>query len=203
MCVSSFLYFRVGLGATNRSRPLVTFEVNPYDFNARLINPLYNAATFANDIALLRLPFAVNQILPSLAPIRLQQWSQANQNYVNSHAVVSGFGRINDQSFVPSVTLQFARVRIIAQTQCAQFFGNNVANANTLCTLGANFNAQGPCANDNGGPLILEEANGNTLIGVSSFMSTAGCNVGHPAGFARLGAHIQWISNNAGVPIRN
>lgn len=200
---NSYEYFRIGLGANNRSRPLVSFEVNPFDFNARIIHPQYNTNSFINDIALLRLPFAVNQVFAFLSPIRLQQLSQANQNLVNSIATVTGFGRINDQSVTPSFSLQFASVRIIAQTQCAQIFGNVVANANTLCTLGANINAQGPCANDNGGPLVMQENTGATLIGINSFLSNAGCNAGHPAGFARLGPHIQWISTNAGVPVRN
>lgn len=62
--------------------------------------------------------------------------------------------------------------------------------------------AQGACANDNGGPLVLCDRNGHTLIGIGSFISNAGCAAGHPAGFVRISAYVRWISQTASIPFR-
>lgn len=168
----------------------------------RIIHPNYNPNTFANDIALLRLPLNITYNQNTISTIRLPALSQQNNAFVNSTANLSGFGRTTDQSG-PSIQLRYARSRVIAQNECVQFYGSIIVNANTLCTLGQDFNAQGPCPNDNGGPLVLAEPTGNTLIAIQSFISNAGCNAGHPAGYVRLGGFIQWISTNAGIPVRN
>lgn len=101
-----------------------------------------------------------------------------------------------------SQQLRFARVRIIAAGECSQFYGKSIVNANTMCTTGQKQSAQGACANDNGGPLVALERTGYTLIGVGSFVSNAGCNAGHPAGFVRLAPYVRWISTKVGIQMR-
>lgn len=191
----------IGFGSTNISRAIVTMEVNPNLPNIRIIHPQYNPQTFANNLALIRLPVNITTTQPFLASIRLPTLSQATTTFVNNIAQISGFGRLNDNT-PPSEVLRFARTRIISQNECAGIFGSATANVNTLCTYGADFNQQGPCANDNGGPLVLQENNGQTLIGVQSFISGQGCNAAHPAGYVRIGPFIQWIAQNAGIATR-
>lgn len=101
-----------------------------------------------------------------------------------------------------SPNLRYTRTRVMANTQCQQYYGSAAVTSNTLCTLGFDFNEQGPCANDNGGPLHLVESTGNTLIGIHSFISSSGCNVGHPAGYVRISSYTQWISQQAGIATR-
>lgn len=177
-------------------------EVNPYGPSVRHIHPQYNAANFANNIALIRLPMDIQAVHPGISRIRLPALSQGNANFVNNIAVITGFGPTQHLG-PPSPQLRFARTRIITQNECANFFGSNIANVNTLCTFGEQFNQPtGPCSNDVGGPLALQENTGWTLIGIQSFISTSGCNANHPAGYVRLGPHIQWISQIAGIPTR-
>lgn len=195
----SYTMFRLGFGSNNLSYPLVSMIAN---VSLRIIHPNYNSLTYANDLALLRLPLNITYNQPSISTIRLPQLAQGNFTFVNSTGSISGFGRTSDQSVV-SERLRYTRVRVIEPSTCAAIFGNAVINANVTCTLGQNFNAQGPCANDNGGPLYITEAGGNTLIGIQSFIASAGCNAGYPAGFVRLGAYITWISQQAGIPVRN
>jgi len=53
---------------------------------------------------------------------------------------------------------------------------------------------------DSGGPLVVRNGNGNfTLIGVVSFVSSAGCAVGHPSGYARVTSFLTWIRNNTNI----
>lgn len=102
-----------------------------------------------------------------------------------------------------SEQLRFARVRVIDPQQCSLFYGKAIVTENTLCTTGQTKSAQGACANDNGGPLVALERTGYTLIGVGSFVSNAGCNAGHPAGFVRLAPYVRWISAMAGIQMRH
>lgn len=103
---------------------------------------------------------------------------------------------------VVAPNLRYARTRVITNAICQQYYGSAAVTSNSLCTLGWDFNAQGPCANDNGGPLYLAEPTGNTLIGIHSFISSSGCNVGHPAGYVRISSYTQWISQQAGIATR-
>jgi len=192
-------FFRVGFGSNNLQQPLVSMQAAVAQ---RVIHPNYNAQNFANDVALLRLPLNITYNQASLSTIRLPALSQAGNLFVNATGNLSGFGRVTDTSAI-SNELRFAPSRVIDAAQCISFYGNAVVTANVLCTLGQNFNAQGPCANDNGGPLVIAEPTGSTLLGIQSFISNSGCNAGHPAGFTRISAFITWISQNAGIPIRN
>ncbi len=90
----------------------------------------------------------------------------------------------------------------MTNANCQLYYGSAAVTNNTLCTLGFDFNEQGPCANDNGGPLHIVESNGNTLIGIHSFISSSGCNYGHPAGYVRISSFTQWISQQAGIATR-
>lgn len=185
----------VGMGSNNLHLPQVSMISS-----SRVIHPNYNPNTFANDVALLRLPMPV-VFSTTIQSIRLPAISQTNNPFLNLEATITGFGRVTDQSNI-SDFLRYARTRIIANTQCAQFYGNAVVHNGALCTLGFDFNAQGPCSNDNGGPLAIREGNIYTLVGVASFLSNGGCGAGHPAGYVRISMLTQWISQQAGISTR-
>ena len=52
---------------------------------------------------------------------------------------------------------------------------------------------------DSGGPLVIRSGNNFVLIGVVSFVSSAGCASGRPSGYARVTSFRAWIQNNSGV----
>lgn len=64
----------------------------------RIIHPNYNANTYANDLALLRLPLNITYNQASISTIRLPALSQQTNTFVNTTPNVSGFGRVTDQS---------------------------------------------------------------------------------------------------------
>ncbi len=64
---------------------------------SRIIHPNYNAQTYANDLALLRLPLNLTSS-SSIQWIRLPTISQTTNQFVNATGIVSGFGRVTDQS---------------------------------------------------------------------------------------------------------
>lgn len=183
------------MGSNNLNLPQVAMIAS-----YRFIHPTYNPSTFANDVALLRLPMDVT-FSSTIQSIRLPGISQIDAPFLNVEATITGYGRVTDQSGI-SQFLRYARTRIIANAQCAQFYGNGIVRSTSMCTLGYELNAQGPCANDNGGPLFIRENTGNTLVGIASFLSNAGCAAGHPSGYVRISTIMQWISAQSGIPMR-
>lgn len=64
---------------------------------SRIIHPNYNSQTYANDLALLRLPLNLTST-PQVQWIRLPTISQTTNQFVNATGVLSGYGRVTDQS---------------------------------------------------------------------------------------------------------
>lgn len=183
------------MGSNTLAQPQISMVAQ-----SRIIHPNYNAQTYANDIALLRLPLNVTNTA-SIQWIRLPTLSQTNNQFVNATGVLSGFGRVSDQgSYSPN--LRHARTRVMSNANCQTYYGSAAVTNGTLCTLGYEINAQGPCVNDNGGPLYLDESTGKTLIGIHSFISSSGCGAGHPSGYVRVSYYTQWISQQAGIATR-
>jgi hypothetical protein len=52
---------------------------------------------------------------------------------------------------------------------------------------------------DSGGALVIWRNNAWTQIGISAFVSTAGCAVGYPAGYTRVSSFLSWIRENTGI----
>lgn len=79
--------------------------------------------------------------------------------------------------------------------ECANYYGYDVIRSNVICVRTPN--GQSTCQGDSGGPLAVEGQ--NLLIGVTSFVSGAGCQSGGPAGFARVTSHLDWIAGHTGI----
>jgi len=56
---------------------------------------------------------------------------------------------------------------------------------------------KGTCGGDSGGPLVTHD--GAKLVGVTNWVSGAGCQAGHPAGFQRVTYHLDWIRDRTGI----
>ena len=53
---------------------------------------------------------------------------------------------------------------------------------------------------DSGGPVVIQESDGVfTLVGIVSFVTPAGCQLGFPVGFARVTSFLNWISSATGL----
>lgn len=198
----SFSYFVLNFGSTNLSRPLLTLEVNPSLPNTRFVHPQFNPTSNVNNVALLRLPIPVPINLPTIASVRLPTNAQANRPFTELSGNFTGHGRVANIS-PESQRLRVVQLRIIPLPQCVTVYGAAVANANVLCTVGSEFEAQGPCDMDFGGGLVIQENNGQTVVGIHSFVSSNGCVFGQPAGFVRLGGYLEWINHKAGLAPRN
>merc|ERR1719439_34468 len=102
--------------------------------------------------------------------------------------------------------MNFAKDRpIMPNDRCKQLFNN--VNEGMICIdtdadteVGENV---GVCSGDSGGPLNLQEEPGQYMtVGVTSFVSSAGCESEiFPHVFARVTYYMDWISENTGIPI--
>merc|ERR1712012_1137973 len=63
---------------------------------------------------------------------------------------------------------------------------------------------KGVCNGDSGGTLNIRQSEGGnkwTQVGVTSFVSSAGCESGNPHGFSRVAEHLEWIETVTGLSL--
>lgn len=160
----------------------------------------FNLTTLRDDIALLQLAPPV-RFNANVQPIQLPAKSQANETYDGSILTVSGFGKT--ESSYSSDILRYVNVKGISNDECEESYGQ-IVTPKILCTQGYPNVTQGSCTGDSGGPLIMENENGNpTLVGMVSFVSGRGCTVGDPQGFTRVGSYLEFISNVTKIALRD
>ncbi|CAH0686238.1 unnamed protein product [Spodoptera exigua] len=105
---------------------------------------------------------------------------------LNSNVALSSAG-ITINQFLSHVSLP-----VITNAVCRASFPLIVQDSN-ICTSGAG--GRSTCQGDSGGPLVVTRNNSPLLIGVTSFGSARGCQVGSPAAFARVTSFISWINS--------
>lgn len=69
-----------------------------------------------------------------------------------------------------------------------------------LCAVSHETSNYTICHGDSGGPLFVEEINGNlsyVQLGIVSFVSKAGCNARIPVGFTKIKSYLPWILKKA------
>ncbi|GBP41796.1 Collagenase [Eumeta japonica] len=146
----------------------------------------WNPSSAANDVAMIVISWVnySNNIRNIALPT-----NALNQNFAGQWAWASGFGRtragIGNNQFLSHVRLQ-----VITNAVCQQTFGWYII-ASTICTSGAG--GVGTCGGDSGGPLALDWGGQRILIGITSFGSDRGCQVGAPSAFARVTSFVSWI----------
>lgn len=154
------------------------------------IHANYNSQNLNNDIAtmILPTPLTLNQFV---AVISL---AQANAgSFENVIGQSTGWGRTADGAG-SSPVLRVVTNRIISNADCAAVFGATVVNHAVICidTTGG----RGTCQGDSGGVLSVDNGGSRLQVGVTSFGSSAGCEMNFPAGFERVSAQINWINSN-------
>lgn len=93
-------------------------------------------------------------------------------------------------------------LRVMANANCAAFYGTAVVTDNVLCGEGWTVSTQSTCIGDSGGPMAIYENGIPTLIGVTSFISSRGCGAGDPSSFARVSRFLNWINAVTGIVLR-
>lgn len=154
------------------------------------IHAQYNSQNLNNDIATMILPTALTWTT-FVAPIALAQANAGSFEDVIGQS--TGWGRVADGAG-SSPVLRVVTNRIISNAECAAVFGTTVVNHAVICidTMGG----RGTCQGDSGGVLSVNNGGSRLQVGITSFGSSAGCEMNFPAGFERVSAQIGWINSN-------
>ncbi|KAM8709565.1 hypothetical protein ACLKA7_016380 [Drosophila subpalustris] len=177
-------------GATERTNARLSYIISSANFRQ---HASYNPNTLANDISLIQTPTLgftsyINKVaLPAIA--------SSYSTYAGQKAIASGWGKTSDSASGVTNNLMYNTFDIITVAACQATYGSAVASNNVICI--ATPNKSSTCQGDSGGPLVLNS--NKVLVGVTSFVSSAGCQSGASSGFTRVTSFLNWIKEKSGV----
>ena len=181
-CLEGASSIEVRMGGTNRDN--MPFIVSSTDI---FVHEGYNPDTLFNDVGLVKLP--QDAVGENIQPIPMA----TSGDFTGVDVRASGFGIT--ESGQQSADLLKINLRTITNEECAQVYRSapGLVTENTICVTWVNMEGDNVCSGDSGGPLSTVIDGQHVLIGVASFVSTNGCEVGDPAGFSRTSAFADWI----------
>ncbi|XP_059226853.1 serine protease 1 [Stomoxys calcitrans] len=189
-CTSGASSVTAYLGATIRTSPKVQYTVSSGNFHQ---HASYNSILLRNDISLIKIPSVT--FTSYIQKVRLPAMASSYSTYAGQRAVASGWGLTSDSATAVASKLQYAYMDVITNSVCANTYGSLTITDKTICT--ATPKGTSTCSGDSGGPLVLVSE--NILVGVTSFVSTAGCQSGAPAGFVRVTSYLDWVKGITGI----
>jgi secreted trypsin-like serine protease len=185
-CVDGALLFNIRLGNTKLSTDdpnMLLLATETY-----FLHPDYDPLTLRNDIGLIKLRmqvFFTDYIGPT---------SVLKNGHIEDGASVLtvGWGQTSDEVAGLSDDLRYANLVTLTHEECLAAFGTQV-NEDMLCVAG-NYN-EGTCRGDLGSPLVEYVGPLIFAVGVSSFISSNGCESPDPSGYTRTRPYFEWIMN--------
>ncbi|XP_046967831.1 brachyurin-like [Vanessa cardui] len=157
------------------------------------LHPQWFPLLIINDIAVIRLPVNV-QLSETVGTIALPTGSLSTEDFVGEAAIASGFGitrdggGISDDQFLSHVTMD-----VIPNSLCSLAFPTAIRPSN-ICTR--TIGGTSTCRGDSGGPLVVNRNDEPVLIGITSFGSAFGCEIGFPAAFVRVSSFLDFINQS-------
>merc|ERR1712066_1071707 len=202
-CVDGASYFDIMAGAHNVRAASEPHRVEITSYNG-WTHPQWDDSTLANDLALIELPSPIDfndYISPSCMP---EKGDTADESEL---VTVTGWGKPSDSAGGISPVLRMVSdLPCISNAECNSFYG--IVGDGIVCidTTGG----KGSCNGDSGGPLVMKAGmrwkDGMATpgqkwnqVGIVSFGSSAGCEVGYPAGFTRVEYYLEWIMSETGM----
>ncbi|OWR44234.1 chymotrypsin [Danaus plexippus plexippus] len=145
-----------------------------------------------NDIAIIRLPEPVI-LSDSIGTVSLPVGLEVFNDLTGEIATASGFGYTSDGANVTeNQSLNYVNMTVISNAVCNVFYAGGIRSSN-ICT---NTVEGSTCHGDSGGPLVINKNGMTYIIGVTSFGSSFGCEVGWPAAFVRITSFLKFIYEN-------
>jgi len=192
-CTDGGRSFEVILGAHNKNIVESTqVRIIPSQFT---MHPRWNSNKLQNDVALIKLPTPVS-FTPEIAPICLAP--NTEPDHVGDILLASGWGLDSDGASSTVANLRKVTAPGISSADCRAVYGNNVLDS-VLCidTTGGH----GTCNGDSGGPLSYINNGVYNQVGLVSFGSASGCELGYPTGFSRISSFVDWIVSVTGLVV--
>ncbi len=175
------------------------------------VHPEYKISTAENDIAIIRLAVAVNDIAPITV---LMQEEDAEYTKAGTPARVAGWGNTSATGERYPETFKVGDVVVFPAESCgdgARYSVNGVrftgftkkdANAESMiCAAGATKEGRiiDACQGDSGGPLVVGTGAERRLVGAVSWGET--CASRYPGVYTRFSAERVFLENNGAVMI--
>jgi len=159
------------------------------------VHPEWDSFSLSNDLAILELETEIDwaEFGDNAAPNCLA----SSGDFSGQTALVSGWGLDSDSASSISPVLRKVEAPVMSQSECESYWGN--LNEGIVC-----INTEGghsSCNGDSGGPLSIP-GSVYEQIGIVSFGSAAGCEIGAPAGFSEVAKYIDWISSVTGLKLK-
>ncbi|KAH8313033.1 hypothetical protein KR067_010507, partial [Drosophila pandora] len=187
-CTNGASAVTVYYDATVRTSPKLTHTVSSSNF---IQHASYNSVVLRNDISLIKTPYVT--YTSNIKNVPLPKLASSYSTYAGQTAIASGFGKVSDSATSVSNHLNFMESTVITNSACAGTYGSLIITSGVICIGTAK--SISTCNGDSGGPLVLQSD--GELIGVTSFVSSNGCESNSPAGFARVTYYRQWIETNS------
>lgn len=196
-CTDNATFFDVLLGAHNVRLPATDeptrVEIRSTEYT---MHPNWGPRLLRNDMALIKLPTPV-EFTDAIQPICLAPSTEPDHAGDPLH--VSGWGKPSDAATSISPVLREVDVVGITNQECVQSYSILTVTASNICISTAG--GKGSCNGDSGGPLSFVNNGVFNQVGVVSFGSNQGCEVGIPAGFSRVSSFTDWISSVTGLVV--
>lgn len=100
--------------------------------------------------------------------------------YTNQAVTACGMGIQNQQTNFVSVYLQYAKLRVLSNSEAERIYGSSAVTREIMCTVGSSNlgNAlASTCPGDSGSPILININGESTIIGIVSF-GTGSCDKG-------------------------
>ncbi|XP_059474115.1 brachyurin-like [Neocloeon triangulifer] len=190
---------RIVLGVHNVS---ATTEIGRVDLIAdyHFVHPDYNAATLANNIAIVHLPTRVSSS-PYVKESQLPYASEWNATYLGIRTRVSGWGADRDNGLSNhSDVLRYVDNNVQDLQVCQDYYALTgfEVNENHICI--STEGGRGPCFGDVGSPLTLTETSSDAhQIGLFSFGDKTYCTRGRPVVYTKFASYWDFITDYTGI----
>jgi len=196
-CADGATYADVLLGAWNVREPDEPnrVEISSYEL---VVHPTWDPSTLSNDLALIVLPSPVD-FTDYISPICLP--AAGDTVDAGDLMTIVGWGKPSDSAGGISPTMRYVEVPVMSNAACDHIFGSVGEGVVCVDTAGG----QGSCNGDSGGPGMTKTGSVKdpgqqwSQAGIVSFGSSAGCEVGYPAGFTRVEYYLDWITSETGL----
>ncbi|XP_077444299.1 complement factor I isoform X2 [Stigmatopora argus] len=190
--------FLVKFSAWKKSTPQDTTDIIPV--GDIIIHPRYNASSYENDIALVRLkdlPQEPGKCMVDNPAVRAACLPWSPRLFQANHTCsISGWGRTGTGDARASQVLLWAQVSLIQD--CQRFYKDRF-KPGMMCAGDVAGNVDS-CQGDSGGPLVCEDHLGvSYLWGVVSWGDQCG-QPGFPGVYTQVAHYFEWIRLHTGWP---
>ncbi|XP_032685726.1 chymotrypsin-like protease CTRL-1 [Odontomachus brunneus] len=162
-------------------------ETSSHDISYVIKHPGYDAATFSNNVALLRLKKTID-FTATAQPICFIP----EDRYVSlgSTCTVVGWGRLSGQKAQPT-TQQSLQLKLVPKQQCSDYLNQGLSVE--LCATGSCE----PCSGYSGSPMLYKYADTYFLVGILSYGSSCDSTTTvFPSAFVNVQRYTKWILEN-------